>query len=94
VKQVLDFRNYGGTATAQIPGWYDVIDDRGLNQLVTVSGNKVLQPITKGGTPAKPDRPWPLNGSGAAKPNATDTPYSLIFQPYNQQAFTGFVYAI
>lgn len=73
--------------------WDDHIDDRGFNEKDTANAGK-LKPILKG-TPAgtKVDKPWPLNGSGAAKTNSTDTPYSLDFRPYKQLAYSIFSFS-
>jgi hypothetical protein len=69
--------------------WDDSIDDRGYNEQwgSDPSGNTTLKEIVKGLPPVKPDRPWPLDGSGAAKPNITDPPSKLTFKPYPQQSF-------
>jgi hypothetical protein len=72
--------------------WQDKIDDRGFNQKWTsnADGSVTLKEIVKGVPPTKPDRPWPLDGNGNAKPNITDMPSQLTFQPYPQMSFSVF----
>lgn len=66
--------------------WNDVIDDRGFNEKDPMTMGKLRQ-IVKGTPPTKPDKPWPLDGSGAAKANITDTPSQLTFKPYKKMSF-------
>jgi hypothetical protein len=67
--------------------WDQTIDDRGFNEADPDHSGKVRE-ITKGAPPVKVDKPWPLNGSGAAKPNATDAPAVLTFKPYPAKDFS------
>jgi hypothetical protein len=70
--------------------WDQVVEDRGFHEQVTIASHKKLQDIQKGNPPVKPDRPWPLNGSGLAKPNVDDTPANRTFVPYNKLPMSGF----
>jgi hypothetical protein len=66
--------------------WLDVIDDRGFYEIDPARSGQVreiLNPV--GGT--KPDTPWPLDGSGAKKPNATDAAPQWTFVPYRSLPF-------
>jgi hypothetical protein len=67
--------------------WDDVIEDRGFHES---DGAGKLKEISKGTPPTKVDKPWPLDGSGAAKPNATDEPFALTFFPYYTGTFATF----
>lgn len=88
--------NIGGTDVTYRPvtytihfreDWNDVIEDRGYHES---DGSGKLKEINKGTPPIKPDKPWPLDGSGGAKPNATDTPETITFYPYSTQPFSTF----
>ena len=64
-------------------GWKDKPLDVGYNELVgdkNLNTQKLRQIVDSSGLPLK--KPWPLNGSGAKKPNATDSPAVLEFLPY------------
>ncbi len=63
--------------------WRDYFADRGTKQLA--SGNLVA--IVAGTPPQPVDDDWPLDGSGAAKANSTDTPAVLTFKPYSELSF-------
>jgi hypothetical protein len=72
--------------------WDDVIDDRGFHEKDSPEGSSAgfsgkLREIVKGVPPVKPDKPWPLDGAGAALPNAGDTPADLTFVPYPEKDF-------
>jgi len=67
--------------------WDHVVEDRGFNELDPDNSGKVRQ-ITKGTPPVKVDKPWPLDGSGAAKANSTDAPATLTFKPYPAKDFS------
>lgn len=67
--------------------WDHAVDDRGFNELDPVNTGKVRE-ITKGTPPTKVDKPWPLDGSGAAKANSTDAPATLTFKPYPSKDFS------
>jgi hypothetical protein len=74
---------------ARHEGWLDAPLDVGFNEL---TGNKTLntqslRPIVdSNGMPIK--KPWPLDGTGKKKPNATDSPNALSFQPYTKMDWT------
>lgn len=69
------------TMEAKREGWKDLIEDRGLNE---TDGSGNLTPIKDAnGFPVK--QPWPLDGAGAAKANATDTPETIEFEPYEEK---------
>jgi len=74
VKAYLQFRQ---------DGWDDVVEDRGFNEL----NSGKLKEISKGTPPTKPEFGWPLNGSGGAKANVTDTPSTITFKPYRKISF-------
>jgi hypothetical protein len=82
-------------AVAFKSNWDDVVDDRGFNATWAANsdGSTLLKEIIKGAPPVKPDRPWPLDGMGNAKPNATDAPAQLTFKPYPQLPFSVFHFA-
>ncbi len=65
--------------------WDHVIDDRGFHEL---DGEGGLKEIVKGTPPVKVDKPWPLDGSGAAKANVDDEPAKLTFKPYPAKDFS------
>jgi len=67
--------------------WDHVVEDRGFNELDPDNSGKVRQ-IVKGTPPTKVDKPWPLDGSGAAKANSTDAPATLTFKPYPAKDFS------
>jgi hypothetical protein len=66
-------------------GWRDFIEDRGYKFL---DANGKQQDILDG-TQKKVTTPYPLDGSGGKKENATDTPASREFKPYNELPFSG-----
>jgi hypothetical protein len=68
-------------------GWLDKFEDRGFNES---NGTGGLKPIVKGTPPTQTDKPWPLDGSGAKKPNSTDKGAELDFYPYTNMSFSGF----
>jgi hypothetical protein len=71
------------TLKARHEGWNQTVLDVGFNTLVGSKANNTqkLQPIMDAnGNPIT--KPWPLDGTGNAKPNATDTPANLTFSPY------------
>jgi hypothetical protein len=72
--------------------WDHTIDDRGFNEKDPAASGK-LKEVVKGTPPVKPDKPWPLDGSGAAKAAATDAPAILTFRPYARLSFAGFNFA-
>jgi hypothetical protein len=72
--------------------WIDTTDDRGFNEIDPNNSGKLKQIVIGNSPPTKPDNPWPLDGSGAAKPNASDPPAQLTFQPYATVGFSGSVY--
>ncbi len=69
--------------------WLDVVQDRGLCEIDPDHTGKLRQ-ILKGTPPLPVDKPWPLDGSGAAKANATDTPATISLHPYATMAFASF----
>jgi hypothetical protein len=67
--------------------WKEVeLEDRGYNEKDEDNAGK-LKEIVKGKPPTKPDRPWPLDGDGAAKANSDDAPELLTFQVYQETSF-------
>lgn len=71
------------TFKAKHQGWHDRPLDVGFNYSVgqTATNTQNLRRIVDGqGMPVT--KPWPLNGKGAAMPNASDPPAVLDFQPY------------
>lgn len=68
---------------ARHEGWHDAPLNVGYNEL---TGQKTLNTqglkaiVDSNGMPIK--KPWPLDVNGQKKPNATDTPDALDFQPY------------
>jgi len=74
---------------ARHEGWHDMPLDVGFNELTgsTVDNTQSVQPIVDDvGLPVT--KPWPLDGLGNAKPNITDAPAVLDFQPYSPAEFT------
>jgi hypothetical protein len=68
---------------ARHEGWHDKPLDVGYSELTGNKGTNTqgLRPIVDAaGIPIK--KPWPLDGMGKKKPNATDAPFELDFQPY------------
>lgn len=63
-------------------GWDDKLEDRGLNELDSGKVKPILdtkhEPVVS---------PYPLNGAGVKKPNATDTPAQRTHKPYTAGAF-------
>ena len=71
---------------ALAPSWEIDLDDRGFNEKDTANAGK-LKPIVVGSTgPAQV--PYPLNGSGAKKPNVSDTPAVIHLKPYLKTNFS------
>ncbi len=70
--------------------WDDVIEDRGLREKKTVAGKVILAPIMHLQPPVPVEKPWPLDGAGVKKTNASDTPSTLTFKPYFRKSFTRF----
>lgn len=66
--------------------WDDVLADRGYHEL---DGSGGLREIRKGTPPVRVEQPWPLDGSGAAKANATDEPAKGTFYPYRLASHGG-----
>ena len=64
--------------------WDEVLADRGFHES---DGSGGLKEIIKGTPPTRPETPWPLDGNGAAKANATDAPATGSFLPYPQVSF-------
>jgi len=63
--------------------WLQAVYDTGYYQ---IDGSDLV-PITD--SAALPvEKPWPLDGAGAAKANATDVPAILTFYPYKKLAFS------
>lgn len=67
--------------------WDDVVEDRGFFEKDSANPGK-LKEINAGTPPGKPEKPWPLDGSGAAKANAADAPAELTFVPYPSMDFS------
>jgi hypothetical protein len=72
--------------------WIDFVDDRGTHELIDVTDGdgqvvgRFLSPIrTADGRVV--ERPYPLDGDGAAKANADDDPAVLEFRPYPEMNF-------
>lgn len=63
--------------------WRSVVYDTGYNKLV--SGKK--RPI-EDGTGLAVQTPWPLDGTGAPKTNATDTPATITFKIYPEVSWS------
>ncbi len=66
-------------------GWDDIYEDRGLHKLD--SGKRV--PILDGNNLAI-TVPYPLDGSGGAKTNPTDTPATITLKPYKTTSYPSF----
>lgn len=66
--------------------WDLSIEDRGLCEADPANPGK-LRPIMKGTPPVPVDKAWPLDGNGAALPNATDAPAILTFYSYPWKPF-------
>ena len=64
------------------PSWDDVFEDRGLDEL---DAGELVQILDKDGNPVT--KPYPLDGSGAAKANPTDEPAQITFKPYAQKSW-------
>ena len=74
---------------ARHQGWLDTPLDVGFNELVgdKTINTQTLRPIVDAnGLPFK--KPWPLDGTGKKKENATDTPATLSFAPYFAKDWT------
>lgn len=75
-------------------GWDDKPLDVGFNSLVgntTTNTQSLRRIIDANGNPVT--KPWPLDGSGNKKPNATDTPFVLDFKPYKTADWTALAFA-
>jgi hypothetical protein len=84
----VSFRTVTYKLKFQEGGWIDKFEDRGFNEL---DGSSKLKPIIKGSNPpVQTDKPWPLDGSGAAKADPTDKGEELDFYPYKTMSFSGF----
>lgn len=66
------------------PDWTLKLDDRGY----FYKDAGVLKPITSGEPPTQVKKPWPLDGSGGKKANASDAPAQLSFMPYTLGSFS------
>jgi hypothetical protein len=68
--------------SGQVSGWLDALLDVGYSYSVgdKTKGTQTTRPVMIDGMPAK--KPWPLDGSGNMKPNASDLPATLTFEPY------------
>jgi hypothetical protein len=85
LKNLTTVTYYAETLTfkARHEGWNQTVLDVGFHTLVGTKSNNTqsIQPIVDAnGTPVT--TPWPLDGTGHAKPNSTDTPANLTFSPY------------
>lgn len=69
--------------------WDVKVEDRGFNEK-NIAKPGELKAIVKGTPPVQVDKPWPLDGSGAKKPNSTDAPEQLTFKPYKKKSFSTF----
>ncbi|MDF2434807.1 MAG: hypothetical protein JWP44_4438, partial [Mucilaginibacter sp.] len=77
------------TIKARHQGWHDHPLDVGYNELVgdKTKNTQLLRPIVDAnGLPLQ--KPWPLDGTGKRKPNATVAPAVLDFQPYFTTSWT------
>ena len=78
---------------ARHEGWHDAPLDVGYNTSVgdkTKNNQSIVPIVDANGLPLK--TPWPLNGAGKKKPNATDKPAVLDFQPYKSMDWTPFAF--
>lgn len=82
VQWVLQFRE----------SWDDKIEDRGFNEKDPDNPGHVKAIVTNI-PPTKPDKPWPLDGSGAAKLFSDDAPEVLTFKPYKKKSFAKFKFS-
>lgn len=92
VLQQVEYREVRAIIQVRDEGWTEPIEDRGYNELITIGAKKQLKEIMKGKPPAKPDRPWPLDGSGRmvvvdGKTPPDATPATLVFYPYEMIPF-------
>lgn len=69
--------------------WDHVVDDRGFFEVDPDEAGKLIEIKSNDGE--RLERPWPLDGSGAAKANADDAPAELTFVPYPRRAFASWV---
>ncbi len=70
--------------------WDDVFNDEGYQQLASDGINLVdcyTNATDPNNKPEKVVKPWPLDGTGHKKANATDTPEPLTFKPYEELDF-------
>lgn len=74
---------------ALAPDWDLYLDDRGFCEADPANAGK-LKEIVKGTPPTQVDKPWPLDGEGAALPNASDLPAELAFPLYPRKPFSVF----
>jgi len=72
---------------ARFDGFRVKVADMGYNQLIAGTPKKRDQ-ILANGLPV--DRPWPLDGAGAKKPNPDDAPATLTFEVSEELDFTVF----
>ncbi len=72
------------TIVANRDGWKQYVEDRGFYE--EAPGGKLKLILDKDGVPVK--TPWPLDGDGAAEPNATDAAASLEFVPYKEKSWS------
>lgn len=67
----------------QRDGWKDKLDDYGFAEIDPHATSKIRLILDSEKNPVS--KPWPLNGSGYAKTNSTDTPAVRVFSPYNEK---------
>lgn len=74
-------------AVAVAENWNQTFQDRGYSYK---DGSGKLQPIMLDNGKDKPSAPWPLDGSGGKKANATDAPADITLKPYPAKPFSVF----